>query len=374
MSGLEATPQEGSGLEATPQEGSGLEAEPQSGSGLEAEPQSGTPRPHRGRLLAPDPVLRHERRGRMGGGWLERFGYMLLALVIAAVLVLAINVAVIFALQYAAGLRGESALFDAAVTLENIAPGNPYTFIVLALVGVGFAVPCLVISKWYRGQWWNALTYDAPFRWYNFVKAATAYSLLLLTGVAYGLWTTPELYRVTSILTDPPPAYAIWFGVGLVTIFIQSFGEEIFFRGLLPRILGAVLPLRLIAVGAVMLFFVSLHAANPDVAIDLKFILILFFVMEILYFTVLFRTRSIAATWGIHWVNNAFIFLLVSTEPGRTSSMVPFVYTDPVWSKGASYLMNPVIYLEFGAGLALLCVLLFWKHSPFYLPWHDEPQ
>lgn len=335
---------------------------------------TGGPRPHRGKLLVPDPVLRHERKGRLGGRWINRFGWLLLSIVLGLALLFGVTLAISIPMGIVAELRGEGALFEAATTLEDVAPGNGYAFVMLALVGIGFAVPVFVLSKIIHGQWWAALTYDAPFRWYNFVKAATALAFLMLIGVAYGVAMHPENYRATSVLTDPPPFYTIWFGIGLLAILVQSFGEEFLFRGLLPRLLGAVVPFRLIVVGLVMLLFISLHAANPDVKIDLWFVLLLFVGMEILNFTILFRTRSIAATWGVHWVNNSFVFLLVSSEPGRTSSMTPFVYTDPTWTSGGSYLLNPQAYLEFGAGLLILCAMLLWKRSPFYLPWHDEVQ
>ncbi|MGI9407283.1 MAG: CPBP family intramembrane glutamic endopeptidase [Hyphomicrobiaceae bacterium] len=325
-------------------------------------------RPRRGRLVTIDPVLKHERQGRWSLRWL------LLAFLLIPGIVIAVNFAVIFALEAFASSRGETSLYESAVTLENIAAGNGYAFVMLALVGVGFAAPAMILGKMFRNRWWLALTYDAPFRWYNFVKAASALAVLLMIATAYGLLTTPEHYSATDVLSDPPPDYALWFGLGLLAILVQSFGEELLFRGLLPRILGTVIPIRFIAVGLVMLLFIGLHTSNPDVKIDLTFIMILFVVMEILNFTILFRTRSIAATWGIHWINNSFIFLLLSTEPGRMSSMVPFVYRDPVWSSGGSYLLNPAAYLEIGTGLLILCAFLFWKHSPFYLPWHDEAQ
>lgn len=342
--------------------------------GRTPEPLDYGPRPHRGRLTAPDPVLRHEYRGLFATGWFGRFGWLVLGVLLLVLVTLAANVLGYASIWGVANLRNEIPLFERGAELNDLAPGNGYAFAVLALVGIGFAVPAVVVSRVYYGRWWWALTYDAPFRWYNFVKAATAFAVLLMVSVLYGVLTRPDLYSATSILTDPPPAYAIWFGIGLVAILIQSFGEEILFRGLMPRMFGAIIPFRLIAVGLVMTIFISAHAYNPDVVQDMAFNLIFFAVMEVIYYTVLFRTRSISATWAIHWINNAFIFLLISTEPGRTSSMVPFIYTDPVWSAGGSYLHQPQAYIEFAVGLALFCVLLFWKRSPFYLPWHDEPQ
>ncbi len=332
------------------------------------------PRPHRGRLIAPDPVLRHEYRGLFATRWIGRLGWFVLALL----LILAVTVVAYMlgfgALWSVGAWRDESEMYTNAVGTMNIEAGNGYGFAVLALVGIGFAVPAVLVGRVFYGRWWHALTYDSPFRWYNFVKAGTAYVILLLCGAAIGAWTMPETYSVTSILTDPPPRYAMWFGIGLFAILVQSFGEELLFRGLLPRMFGALIPFRLIAVGAVMALFIGLHVGNPDVGQDLVLNLILFAAMEVLYFTILFRTRSISATWAIHWINNAFIFLLISTEPGRMSSMVPFIYTDPVWSAGESYLMRPEAYIQFGIAITALCIMLFWRWSPFYLPWHDEEQ
>ena len=337
-------------------------------------PAVGAARPHRGRLITIDPVLQHEYRGLFATRWLGRIGWLLLALMLLLAVTVAAYVIGFGLLWSVSEWRGETVLFDSAAGMTDLVAGNGYGFAVLALVGIGFAIPALIVSRVFYGRWWHALSYDSQFRWYNFVKAGTAYALVMLTGAAYGYWTSEEQYSATSILTDPPDGYAIWFGIGLVAIFIQSFGEEFLFRGLLPRIFGVIIPFRLIAVGIVIAIFISLHVGNPDVGQDLTLNLMLFAVMEVVYFTIVFRTRSISATWAMHWINNSFIFLLISTEPGRQSSMVPFIYTDPVWSAGGSYLMQPQVYVEFAAGVALLCTLLFWKRSPFYLPWHDEKQ
>lgn len=329
-------------------------------------------RPHRGRLIAPDPVLRHEYRGLFATRWLGRAGWFVLAsLLVVAITIVTYMLA--FAAMWSVGeWRNETDMYTTATEGLGLIAGNGYSFVILSFVGIGFAIPAIVVSRVFFGRWWHALTYDTSFRWYNFVKAGTAYAIVLLLGAAFGVWTTPENYSVTSIVADPPPRYMIWFGIGLLAILIQSFGEELLFRGLLPRMFGALIPFRLIVLGCVMALFISLHIGNPDVGQDLTFNLILFAAMEVLYFTIVFRTRSIAATWAIHWINNAFIFLLVTTEPGYRSAMAPFVYTDPVWTAGESYLMRPEMYVQFAIAVALLCVMLFWKWSPFYLPWHDE--
>ena len=332
----------------------------------EAIPEVRPPRPSHGSIVGRDPVLEHERWGR----W--RLGWVLLALVLGAALTFLTVGGAVVGLQTLAELRGEQAAFQTASSFERIEPGNGYTFAALVLVGIGFAVPVLILSRLHGRRWWFALGYDTPFLWRNFVKAASALFVLALIGTVYGYLRHPDAYSATEILASPPPKYAFWFGIGLLAVFVQSFGEELLFRGYLPRVLGAVFPYRLIVVGIVIAFFVSLHAGNSDIKIDLTFIMIVFIAAEILNFTILFRTRSIAATWGLHWVNNSFLFLLVGRDPGNASAMVPFLYTDPVWSAGGSYLYDPFAYMEFAAGFALLAIMLFWRHSPFYLPWHDE--
>ncbi|MEO0619605.1 MAG: CPBP family intramembrane glutamic endopeptidase [Pseudomonadota bacterium] len=329
-------------------------------------------RPHRGRLFLPDPVLRHARTGLFASPWFMRAVWVVLAILLGGVLWFVSSVGVYLAASGVATVRGDMTALEVASDLSDLTAGNGYGFVMLALIGIGFMVPAFIIGRVFFGSWSTALTWRAPFRHYDFVKAGTAYALLMAIGAGYGMIVSPENYSATSILTDPPPAYALWFAIGLLAILIQSGGEEMMFRGILPRLIGVLIPLRLIAVGAVMAFFISMHASNEDVSQDIAFNLILFTVLEVFYFTVLFRTRSISATWAIHWINNAFIFLLLSTEPGRTSSMVPFIYTDPVWSAGGSHLTNPRVYIEFGIGLAILSAMLFWRRSPFYLPWHDE--
>ncbi|MEL6290153.1 MAG: CPBP family intramembrane glutamic endopeptidase [Pseudomonadota bacterium] len=329
-------------------------------------------RPARGKLFWIDPVLVHARTGLFDAPWWRRLIWFVLALILGGLLWMASSIAIYLAAYAVATWRDEVSAIESAIQMTDLAPGNGYGFLVLALIGIGFAIPAFIIGRVFFGAWSTPFHWRAPFRGYDFVKAGTAYALLLAAGIAYGVATRPELYAATSILTDPPSAYALWFALGLLAILVQSGGEELMFRGILPRLVGMLIPIRVIAVGLVMVFFISMHTTNEDFRQDVYFNVILFAVLEIFAFTVLFRTRSIAATWAMHWVNNSLIFLMIATEPGRVSTMVPFVYTDPVWSAGGSYLTNPVTYLEFGVGVAILAAMLFWRRSPFYLPWHDE--
>ena len=123
------------------------------GSRVKARLDTAGPRPHRGKLVLPDPVLMHERTGRLGGSWVTSFGWVLLSIVLGLALLFGVTLLVGIPLGFVAEMRGENALLEAATTLEDIAPGNGYAFVMLALVGIGFAVPVLVLGKLLRGRW-----------------------------------------------------------------------------------------------------------------------------------------------------------------------------------------------------------------------------
>lgn len=151
-------------------------------------------------------------------------------------------------------------------------------------------------------------------------------------------------------------------------ILIQSAGEEIFFRGVLFRVWGAVIPYAWLTAALIMSGFIALHVPNDDVQRDVSLGLITFVTGEVIAYTVLVRTKCLAAPIGLHWANNIFQFFIVTTTPPATNDTAIFVYSDPVYAAGGSRLFDVTTLVMTISGTALLVALLFWRRSPLYLP------
>ena len=149
-------------------------------------------------------------------------------------------------------------------------------------------------------------------------------------------------------------------------IFVQSLGEEVMFRGYLLRAWGAVLPFRLPVTAAVITLFVAGHLWNDDLRRDLLLNVIFFVAGEIIAYAVLFRTQNLAASAGLHWMNNV-LALLAPTVPGQPTVLGLAIYTDPVYAAGGSRLFDPLTHTAGIVGVTLLLTMLFWHRSPFYL-------
>jgi membrane protease YdiL (CAAX protease family) len=154
--------------------------------------------------------------------------------------------------------------------------------------------------------------------------------------------------------------------LSLGVVFVQSLGEEVLFRGYLLRAWGAVVPFRLPVVASLIAFFVAGHLWNEDLQRDVSLNLVYFVLVELVSYAVLFRTQNLAASAGLHWMNNV-IALLAPTVPGQPTVLAAVIYTDPVYMAGGSRMFDPITHAGMLAGLVALIVLLFWRRSPFYL-------
>jgi hypothetical protein len=154
----------------------------------------------------------------------------------------------------------------------------------------------------------------------------------------------------------------------MLAIYAQSLGEEVLFKGYLLRVLGAVLPFRWLVVLPLVVAFTALHIGNTDLKRDPVFSLFYFALGEVIAFAIFLRTQNLAASAGMHWMNNVWSSLLVASAPDQSTTLALVVKTDPTLADGQSGLLDPAAHAGEIAQLALLLALLFWRRSPFYLP------
>ena len=260
---------------------------------------------------------------------------------------------------------GTTADLDVALSETTwIAAGNPYSFAVMVLIGATFGLPILLLALLHGRAWSYAFTFSVPFRRAEFLKGAGAVLIVYSGFQLLDFALDPRSYSLAIL----PPHYLLWLAVAMAVLLFQTLGEELFFRGYLMRVWGAVLPIRGLVSTLVLLLFTSLHTGNADMSADLATSMVWFVISEALFYWVLFRTRSIAATWGMHWANNLFA-TLVATVPGYAPDLALVVYTDPAAFAEPSQLAAEPFWtlLLQAAPSALLLLLFLWRRSPFHL-------
>ncbi|MDZ4792367.1 MAG: CPBP family intramembrane glutamic endopeptidase [Hyphomicrobiales bacterium] len=319
-----------------------------------------------------DPVLLQERKGR----WRWPWALLLTILsIVIMVMVIGVGMALLIPLSIVTGSEFEVSQAAQATTNSLFTPGEPYSFLIVfwtyAAMVVGVAAAFSIRARSFR----VGLTYNTPLTFAPFWKAGGAMLVMLALSVVLQYSIFPEGFAARSI----SPTHALWMLAAAMLLLVQTLGEELLFRGFLLRVWGAVVPIRLIAVTAISGTFISLHIGNPDIQADIYFSLIIFAALEVLYYWVLFRTRSVMATWGMHWINNVFAFLIVAQLPGWDNKISFITYTDPVLSGGGSYATNPWPYIVTVLFMLIFVLLVAWSRSPFYMapvsvaPAHPQP-
>lgn len=305
--------------------------------------------------LAPDPVLLKGREGRWRWLWAVN-GLLLTAL---AFVLLSVVVLVFEDVAVREGwVRG-----GFPQNVFPLDPAQPITYLDVLIASLAFLIAPLIALPLAHGvSWRRAFSYGLGFQWGQFRRAALALLVLALLAQGLGYAFEPQQYRFPA----HPPAHVLWIVLALGVVFVQSLGEEVLFRGYLVRAWGAVLPFRLPVTAAVIALFVGGHLWNEDLQRDLTINVIYFIVGEIVAYAVFFRTQNLAASAGLHWMNNV-LALVVPTVPGQPTVLALAIYTDPVYVAGGSRLFDWLTHTTGIAGVALLLAMFYWRRSPFYL-------
>jgi membrane protease YdiL (CAAX protease family) len=302
-----------------------------------------------------DPVLLRGREGR----W--RWPWAVIGLILAAFLFVLFSLAAVG--FEALAVRQSWITGGFPQNVFPIDPAQPVTYVDLLLSSLPFLLAPLIVLPIVHGvSWRRAFSYGVGFRWRQFCNAALALLTLMTLATALGYLLEPQQYQFPA----RSPVLALWIALALGVVFVQSLGEEVLFRGYLVRVWGAVLPFRLPVTASVIALFVSGHLWNEDLQKDLVLNVIYFVVVELVSYALLFRTQNLAASAGLHWMNNV-LALLAPTVPGQPTVLALAIYTDPVYAVGGSRLFDPLTHAGGIVGVMLLLVMLLWHRSPLYL-------
>jgi uncharacterized protein len=274
-------------------------------------------------------------------------------------------VALLVAIMFAISRLGPAESSGWAESETVLRLGVPFDYAMIVLVWGILAGAGLTALRLVKGDRVGlALMPGGAFHAFDFVKAAAAIALVYSASALLSFGLTPQDFSRPGRM----PSFWAWLALGLLVILVQSASEEIFFRGVLFRVWGAVIPYAWVVSALIMSVFIALHIPNADVQRDVAVGLMTFVAGEILAYYVLLRTGSLAAPIGLHWANNAFQFFIVSTTPPGDTDTAIFVYTDPVYAANGSRFFDPTTYIVGAGSVALIALLLFWRRSPLYLP------
>jgi membrane protease YdiL (CAAX protease family) len=309
-------------------------------------------------LMGDDPAFVAQRQGRWSFGWVTA------ATVVAAMTSLISVFVVVGALQtYADWSGGSLAIMQAFEPNTAALLGNPYSLAPFFMLGV--ALPAAVwLAARIQGRRFSEFCQPAgDFRWRNFWRMTGSYMAGLIIGLplTYAMMADAPVLRL-DLFTQP-----FFLAAAVSVIAIQTFGEEVAFRGYLLHAWGAIWPKRMIISLILAGIFTWLHVGNSDIMRDPVPILIAFFAGEVFAYWLVYRTGSLDACWGQHFINNINALLLINILPNQTNTAALIQYTDATWAAGESYALSPMFYLSLIMGLGLSYLFAVHPRSPFYI-------
>lgn len=228
---------------------------------------------------------------------------LVFASLLAAAILLPLQLAGVIGADIAARMQDPS-------DLPAFFGGVAVTFICL-LVGL------LLAARWVQGK--RARDLIGPWRWGTFAIGAAVWGVVLVLAIGLDMLLAPSGFSVTA--DHRTPSLAVW---ALLALAPQIFAEEVVFRGWITQ--GLLLGLRRPLVAAVIsgLIFGSVHIPN---GLPQAVSATIFGVMLAL---LAMRLGGVAFTSGIHFINNVFGAVVVTSAqdvfkgvPGLVAQSTP---------------------------------------------------
>jgi len=161
-------------------------------------------------------------------------------------------------------------------------------------------------------------------------------------------------------------AHFIWFVPMVIILFIQTSGEDVFFKGYLLRQFGAVSLIWWLAPLVVVSVFVVLHVGNPDLEENIWLFIPIFLLSEAVVIYLLVRTQGMEIPLVLHWFNNFALFFIYSEAGTQSNDLTLWVHER---SEDDAVALAGDIESVIGYSIYLLLLLFFllWPRSPFYV-------
>lgn len=234
-------------------------------------------------------------------------------------------------------------------------------FLAAAILGIAGIWPgvWLALRLIHKRSLGSVLGLSRRIAWRDFARAMAATTLVAGIGIALNFMIDPSVRR-----SDMPVASWIWaLPVMAAILLAQTSAEEVMFRGYLPQALATKYASPLVWAVLPALLFAILHWQPASGPLLLAIIIgaIAVFAAAATVLTVV--TGNLGAAMGMHFANNVFAFLVMSSEtPGRALSLYVARPLDDAGWTGLEILMLAVGQI---AITGIILGLLVWRASPF---------
>lgn len=241
----------------------------------------------------------------------------------------------------------------------------PHVALELLLVGIPFW-GAAIIGTLVQGRSIGSLL--APLHRFRWGLVGKVLILEVVLQVALNFLPIPLVGAEDPVVnfTGLRLAHALWLLPMIVIIFIQTSGEDVFFKGYLLRQLGAMTVICWIAPLLVVSVFVLGHVGNADLEQNAWLFLPMFLLSEAVIITLLIRTQGMEIPLVLHWFNN-FTLMFIYGEAGTQSNDLTLWVRERSEDEAIALAGDVESVIAYVIYLGALLLFLLWPRSPFYV-------
>jgi uncharacterized protein len=179
------------------------------------------------------------------------------------------------------------------------------------LIGLGGML--LVCKYYFKINISNLINASKDFNFKKFIFAFLSWIAIISIFFLIDFTSVPTDYQLNSLWLNSSPAYITLIIISVILLsLMQTFFEEIFFRGLLIQVLNYKLNIFFTILTSGILFGL-MHLGNIENLYGLS-VTAQYFLVGWLFSIITLLTNGIETTWGIHFGNNLFLSLIVTSS------------------------------------------------------------
>jgi membrane protease YdiL (CAAX protease family) len=199
---------------------------------------------------------------------------------------------------------------------------------------------------WHRRPWRTLITTRQSISWRRIFQGAAVWGVIMLCSVVIQSVLFPERY----VWTFDAQRWLLFFILALLLTPIQCAAEEVFFRGYLLQAFGRISRHPLVAASLSSVMFTLPHLANPEVAANGMWIMVVtYFAMGLFFALVALRDARLELAIGAHTANNFFLIVFFAYKDSGVPASAMFTTQtyDPVFSLVSVVVSSLVFYAWF---------------------------
>jgi membrane protease YdiL (CAAX protease family) len=199
---------------------------------------------------------------------------------------------------------------------------------------------------WHRRPWRSLITTRQAISWRRIFQGAAVWGVIMLCSVGIESVFFPGQY----VWSFDAQRWLLFLMLALLLTPIQCAAEEVFFRGYLLQAFGRISRHPVVAASLSSVMFTLPHLANPEVAANGMWIMVVsYFTMGLFFALVALRDARLELSIGAHTANNFFliVFFGYKDSPLPTSAMFTTQAYDPFFSLVSVVVGSLVFYAWF---------------------------